>query len=83
MSEQGPADDGVENAADDAAEDFSMPMWVWTVLAFVLLMAAVIVVIIRGGAKQDPGTTGAPDAGGATLTQPATQPIEEPVTQPG
>jgi hypothetical protein len=81
VSEQGPADEGLEDAAEDvAAEDFSVPMWVWTVLAFVLLMAVVIVVIIRGGAKREEPANGMGSE--APVTQPATQAGEQPVTQP-
>ena len=84
MSEQGPVDEGGDEEVDGgAAEDFSVPMWVWTVLAFVLLMAVVIVVIIRGGAKRDvpaePGGAGA----GAAVTQPVEEPVTQPATQPG
>lgn len=39
-----------------AAEDLSVPMWVWTLLGFALLTAVVIVVIIWGGGKRDDAT---------------------------
>ena len=68
-----------DDAAEEAAEDFSVPMWVWTVLAFVLLMAVVIVVIIRGGAKRG----GARGDGSETSGAAVTQPVEQPATQPG
>lgn len=43
------------------AQDLSVPMWVWTLLGFTLVVAVIIVVIIWGGgqARQtDPGTEG-------------------------
>jgi hypothetical protein len=44
-----------------AGDDLSIPMWVWTVLGFVLIVAVVIVVIIFGGGKRrQPGGDSTP-----------------------
>jgi hypothetical protein len=76
-----------EQESDDEGEmqDLSVPMWVWTVLGFALVVAVVIIVIIWGGAKrggmQDPSEV----IDESAETQPAeTQPADmEPAgTQP-
>ena len=48
--QQGPAEHG-GGGGDGGGEDLAVPMWVWTVLGFTLLMAVLIVVFIRGGAR--------------------------------
>ena len=54
-------DPGGEEQQPSQAQDLSVPMWVWTLLGFALVVAVIIVVIIWGGgqARQaDPGTEG-------------------------
>ena len=78
MSEREPGDE------EEEVQDLSVPMWVWTVLGFALLVAVVIIVIIWGGAKRG-GEVPADVTDDYSETQPAeTQPGEaQPVeTQP-
>lgn len=48
MTEQGPPDEAPEEQAA-APADMSMPIWVWVILGFALVMAVVIVMIIWAG----------------------------------
>lgn len=73
VSEQEPGDD-VE------MQDLSVPMWVWTLLGFALIVAVVTIVIIWGGAKRGGAELPVDTGDESAETQPAeTQPAE---TQP-
>ena len=78
MSEQQRRD---RRAGDEVVQpqDLSMPMWVWTLLGFVLVVAVIIVVIIIGGGRQT--TPGEQDTGGQPETMSTTEPAE-PETMP-
>ena len=92
MSEQR-RDQRAGDAGDDARgevvqqPDLSVPMWVWTLLGFVLVVAVVIVVIIVGGGR---ATQSEPNTGGGqpetmSTTEPTeaeTMPAEAPSTNP-
>ena len=41
-----------ETSDEGEIQDLSVPIWVWTVLAFALVVAVMIIVIIWGGAKR-------------------------------
>jgi hypothetical protein len=51
--------------------DLSVPMWVWTLLGFVLVVAVIIVVIIIGGGR---GTQTDQNLGGQPETMSTTEP---------
>ena len=53
MTEDGPPDEKVEAPP----QDLSVPIWVWVILGFAMVMAVVIVMIIwaGGGKPPDPG----------------------------
>ena len=53
--------DGVDDPVGPQTQDLSVPMWVWTLLGFALVVAVIIVVIIWGGGQgrpTDQGTEG-------------------------
>ena len=73
VRDQEPVDDG-------EMQDLSVPMWVWTVLGFALIVSVVIILIIWGGAKRAGVGTPADAVDESVETQPAeTRPAE---TQP-
>jgi hypothetical protein len=43
--------DGMRADGGREVEDLSVPMWVWTLLGFALVVAVIIVVIISGGGQ--------------------------------
>ena len=76
MSEQRRRDERRDASDDQAAQqDLSVPMWVWTLIGFALVVAVIIVVIIWGGGQ-------APQTDQGTGEQPpeSTMPAEIPAT---
>jgi hypothetical protein len=69
-----------QRAGDDAGDeevvrqqDLSVPMWVWTLLGFVLVVAVIIVVIIIGGGQATPNEQ---NTGGQPETMSTAEPAE-------
>src|SRR3954468_8658331 len=80
VSEQRPNQRARDEAGDEVAyaQDLSVPMWVWTLLGFVLVVAVIIVVIIWGGGQKQPANDG---TGSTPETMSTTEPAE-PETMP-
>jgi hypothetical protein len=74
-------DDRPDAAVDQVApQDLSVPMWVWTLIGFALVVAIIIIAIIWGGGQRGPTDQGTGEQPPET-TMPAEMPTTAAATQ--